>query len=152
MNWKLVVLGGLAFYIVTWLMSMVTGPLVHQGVLKPTYQDNAEYWRPELNADPPDMAALMPRWIVTGLISAFLISFVYCWVRPALVGPGWRKGMMYGFGIWLLAVGSYLGWSGVFGLPDALWVWWGTEALFFYVLGGAALGWVGGKWAPEAVA
>ena len=29
------------------------------------YKATAEYWRPELNEDPPDMTTLLPRWIST---------------------------------------------------------------------------------------
>jgi len=149
MNWKLVVVGGLVFFIVTWIVGFVTGPLLHDGVLKPIYQAHAEFWRPELNEDPPDMAALMPRWIVSGLIGAFLTALVYGWVRAALRGPAWKKGLHYGVALWLLNLVWYLGWSGVFRLPDVLWMWWALEALLYFLLGGIALGWVAAKVAPE---
>ena len=38
MRWKLIILGGLAFYVAMWLISMATGPLIHEGILKATYQ------------------------------------------------------------------------------------------------------------------
>ena len=41
------------------------------------------------------------------------------------------------------------GWWGVFGLPGNIWVWWGAEQFLYYLPGGAVLGWVGHKLAPE---
>jgi len=43
------------------------------------YEATAEFWRPELNQVPPDMGALMPLWITTGLIAAFLSAAVLGW-------------------------------------------------------------------------
>jgi hypothetical protein len=40
------------------------------------------------------------------------------------------------------------GGSGVFNLAETIWVWWNAEALLYYVVGGAVLGWVTGKLAP----
>jgi hypothetical protein len=149
MNWKLIVVGGLVYYIVTFIVSMATGPLIHEGVLDPVYRANEAFWRPELNQDPPDMAALMPRWIVSGLVSAFFIAGIYGAVRPAFSGPGWRKGLVYGFIVGLLMAMFCLGWSGVFGLPDKIWIWWALEGFLYMLPGGAALGWIGQKLAPE---
>jgi len=148
MHWKLVVIGGLVFYVVIFLVSGATGPLIHNGVLLPLYEANAEHWRPELTADPPDMAALMPRWITTGLIGAFLTALVYAWVRPAFSGAGWKKGLKFGFAVWLLNLCWFLGWSGIFDLPDVIWMWWAVEAFVAYLVGGLVLGWVAEKLAP----
>jgi hypothetical protein len=41
------------------------------------------------------------------------------------------------------------GWSGVFNLPEMIWVWWSVDAFVVYLVGGAALGLVVGKLAPE---
>ena len=60
MNWKLIIVGGLVFYVVMFVVSMVTGPVVHQGILLESYQATEQFWRPELRQVPPDMAALMP--------------------------------------------------------------------------------------------
>ena len=38
MNWKLIIVGGLVFYVVMFVVSMVTGPVVHQGILLESYQ------------------------------------------------------------------------------------------------------------------
>jgi hypothetical protein len=148
MNWKLVIVGGLVFYIVTFAVGMATGPLIHNGVLKDTYKANSGYWRPELNQDPPDMAALMPRWITTGVITSLILAALYGWIRPAFAGPGWKRGLLYGLFLSIVACLSFAGWSGVFNLPENVWVWWGLESFAYYLPGGAALGWVGGKLAP----
>ena len=81
MNWKLVVLGGLAMYLVIFVVSFATAMVVHERVLEPAYQQTAEFWRPELRQDPPDMAALMPRWITVGLITSFAFAGLYGWIH-----------------------------------------------------------------------
>ena len=60
-NIKVILLGGLAMYVAEFLLSMATGGVIHEGILTELYQANASFWRPELNQQPPDMAALMPR-------------------------------------------------------------------------------------------
>jgi hypothetical protein len=149
-SWKLVVLGGLAFYVVTFLASFATGPIIHNRILMDTYRANAPLWRPELNQDPPDMAALMPRWITTGIIGSLLIAFVYDWVRPAFSGAGWKKGVKGAICLFLLAASFMLAYSGVFNAPDKIWAWWAVDTLILYLIGGAVLGWIGEKWAPVA--
>jgi hypothetical protein len=147
MNWKLVVIGGIAFYIVTFLVSFITGPLIHQGVLDQPYKENAQFWRPELNQDPPDMAALMPRWITTGVITSLIIAALYGFVRPAFQGAGWKRGLLYGLGLAILTCVSLAGYSGVFNLPDKIWLWWGFETFLYYLPAGAVLGVLGERFA-----
>lgn len=149
MNWKLVVLAGLAFYLAMWIVSFATGPLIHEGVLKEPYKATSEFWRPELNQDPPDMAALMPRWITVGVITSLITAAIYGWIRPAFSGPGWKKGLKFGLMLAILAACWDAGWSGIFNLPDKIWTWWGIEGFIYYLVGGIVLGWLGGKLAPE---
>lgn len=149
LNFKVIILGGLAFYVAMFVVSMLTGSLVHEVLLKDLYMANASFWRPELAQDPPDMAALMPRWIATGLIAAFIQAGVYDNIRSALDGPAWLKGVKYGVILFLIMVCASAGWSGVFNLPEMIWVWWNAEALVYYLLGGAVLGWVTGKLASD---
>lgn len=145
-SWKLVVLGGLALFVATFIVSLGTGPLIHNGVLKETYRANAQFWRPELNQEPPDMAALMPRWITTWVLASFILAAIYGCVRGSLSGPGWKKGLTYGLilGGFGLAWGV-LGYSGVFNLPDKIWIWWAAEAFVLYMIGGAVMGWLAEK-------
>jgi hypothetical protein len=143
MNWKLIILGGLAMYVVMLVISFATGPIIHEGVLEQVYKDNSQFWRPELNQDPPDMAALMPRWITVGLITTFIFAALYGAVRSAFSGPGWMKGLKYGFGLSILTCCFAAGWSGIFNLPETIWAWWGAETFVYYLPGGAVLGWLG---------
>jgi hypothetical protein len=85
-NIKVIVAGGLAMYVAQWLISMVTGPLIHENVLKELYMANASFWRPELAQDPPDMAALLPRWIAIGLITSFILAGIFDNIRGGLAG------------------------------------------------------------------
>lgn len=149
LNPKVIIGGGLAMYVAQFALSMVTGPLIHEGILTELYTANQSFWRPELNQQPPDMAALMPRWIATGLFGAFIIAGIFDNVRGGLEGSMWVRGMKYGVILFLLNLTVSAGWSGVFNLPDAIWAWWSAEALLYYLLGGAVLGFVTGKLAPE---
>ena len=149
MNWKLIVVGGLLFYVVMFVISFATGPIVHEGILDETYRANQSYWRPELNQDPPDMAALMPRWIAVGLLTTFIFAAIYGWIRSAFSGAPWQKGMKYGLLLSLVGCCFMAGYSGIFNLPGNIWTWWGLEQFAYYLPGGAALGWVAQKLAPE---
>ncbi len=146
MNLKLILIGGIAFYVATWVLSMVTGPLIHEGVLAEAYKATASFWRPELMQDPPDLAALMPRWIPTGLALSFIVAGLYGKVRASFAGRGLMRGARYGLGVGLLAGAVAASWSGVFNLPDVIWFWWIVEGLAMYVVGGAVLGWVADRW------
>lgn len=92
LNLKVIVAGGLAMYVAQFLLSMVTGPLIHNNILTELYIANASFWRPELNQDPPDMAALMPRWITVGVIAAFIMAAIYDNIRAALDGSALLRG------------------------------------------------------------
>ncbi len=145
MNWKLVVLGGLAMYFVMFVVSLATGPLIHEGVLDPIYMEHASFWRPELNQDPPDMAALMPRWITSGILTTLIFAAIYGFIHGSFSGPGWQKGLMYGAGLAIVMGCFAVGYSGVFNLPDKLWAWWAAEGFLYYLPGGAMLGWLGDR-------
>src|SRR5690606_38569546 len=116
MNWKIILIGGNVFFAITWIVSMATGPLVHGGILVEAYQGTASFWRPELTQEPPDMAALMPRWIVSGLICSFIVAGIYSVVRDSFVGQGWVRGAKFGVVIALFTLMFMLGYSGVFNL------------------------------------
>lgn len=140
MNWKVVVIGTIVFYVVMFVLGFVTGPLIHQGVLKADYQTYANFWRPELRSDPPDMAALMPTWIATGLVWSLTVVIVFVIVRPCIKGTGWKRGIYFGLLIWLLTSGLYVAYWGLFDLPAKIWMWWSIDGLIGMVIGGAVLG------------
>ncbi len=149
MQWKLVIIGGLVMYMVMFLISMATGPIIHEGVLDGPYRANSGFWRPELNEDPPNVAALMPRWIGVGLLATLVQAALFGWIRGGLSGAPWQKGLKYGLLLSIVGCCMMAGWSGVFNLPDKVWTWWGLEQFLYLLPGGAALGWVAGKLAPE---
>ncbi len=148
MNWKLIVVGGLVFYAVMWVVSFGTGPVIHGMILEEPYKANQQFWRPELNQDPPDMAALMPRWITTGVITSMVLAAIYGCLRPAL-GTGWVAGIKFGIIVSVLGTTYMAGWSGVFNLPNKIWIWWAIEQPLYYLPGGAVLGWLGEKLTPR---
>jgi hypothetical protein len=145
MNWKLVIIGGIIFYAVTFVVSLITGPLIHEGILDATYQEYSQFWRPELRLDPPDMESLMPRWITAGVIASMIWVALYGWLRNAFQGPGWSRGIKFGFVLSIFHIVFCLAWSGLFDLPDFLWVVWGLESFLYYLPAGAVLGWFGEK-------
>jgi hypothetical protein len=148
MNLKLILIGGVVFYAVAFIVSLGTGPVIHEGVLDADYRATESFWRPELRQDPPDMAALMPRWIAGGLLSAFIFAGIFGVVRSSLAGSPAMKGFKFGIIASLFMCMFCLGWSGIFDLPDRIWMWWGAESFLYNLPAGAALGWVAGKIAP----
>jgi hypothetical protein len=150
MNWKLVLVGGVVLYIVLYALSFITVPLIHDGILKETYQATPAFWRPELMQEPPNTTALLPRWITTGLIGAFIVAGIYGQVRSTFTGPGWQRGLKFGFVVFLIVASVTWSFSGFFNLPDKLWTWWTVDSLLGYLIGGAVLGFVADKLAPRA--
>lgn len=98
---------------------------------------------------PPNMAVLLPRWITTGLIGAFIVTGIYGQVRSTFTGPGWQRGLKFGFVVFLLVASVFFSLSGFFNLPDKLWLWWCVDSLIGYLVGGAVLGVVADKVAPR---
>lgn len=149
LNFKVILVGGLAMYVVQFALGILTGPLIHQGVLVDLYQANAQFWRPELNEVPPDMASLMPMWIITGVITALIIAAIFDNIRGGLNGSTAIRGLKYGVIVWLIVTSAMAGWSGIFNLPMEIWMWWAAEGVLYYLVGGFVLGWVTGKLAPD---
>ena len=148
MKWKIVVFGGLAAYASTWIFGMVSGMLIHQGTLEETYQATAMFWRPELRMEPPDMVALLPIWIPTGLFFTLLVAGIYSVVRGSLSGPGWRRGLVFGLGLGVLVSTVYVSLFGLFDLPLSIWLWWSVDAIYLWCVCGTILGAVSQKVAP----
>ncbi|NNF67051.1 MAG: hypothetical protein HKM98_06040 [Gammaproteobacteria bacterium] len=149
MNWKLILLGGLAYYVTIFILSMATGAVIHEGILDAPYRATTEFWRPELTQDPPDMAALMPLWIFNGLVGAFVVAAIYSWIRSAFSGPAWKRGLTYGLILALLGSTFSLGWSGIFNLPGVIWFWWTVEMVFLFLAGATVLGVLAEKLSPQ---
>lgn len=149
-NLKVIIVGGVVYYVAQFILSFITGPLIHEGVLDETYKAHAAFWRPELMQDPPDMAALLPQWIATGLIASLIAAGIYDNIRSAFNGSGVVKGVKFGIVVFLLYASTAMGWSGVFNLPQTIWNWWIAEGLLYYVIGGAVLGWIVAKLSPES--
>ena len=148
MNWKLIIVGGLAFWLVTNIVGFgVTGPIIHAGILGPMHKAHESLWIEPLRQDPPDMAAVMPRWLVTSLISSLVVAGLYSCLRKAFEGPGWRCGMTWGLYLAIFSFVTLMSHSAVIALPMTIVIWWGVDGLIRFVLGGAAIGWVGERFA-----
>jgi hypothetical protein len=129
---------------------MAGGAIIHEGILDEAYRATESFWRPELVQDPPDMATLMPVWIATGLITSFVLAGIYGVFRAALSGPAWQRGLKFGIAVWLLNISLMAAWSGVFNLPNKIWIWWGVDAVIYTIIGSIVLGIVAEKLAPAA--
>jgi hypothetical protein len=148
MNWKLILIGGIVFWLVTNIFGMlVTGMIIHEGILDPIYRANESFWLPPLRQDPPDMAAVMPHWLLTSFVSSLVVAGIYSCVHTSFAGTGWKKGLTWGLCLALLTFMTYMSFSGLFNLPMKMWLWWGVDALILFLLGGAAMGWAGQKFA-----
>lgn len=150
MNWKIVLIGGVAYYVVFFLLSFVGGALIHspEGVLGPLYRDYASFWRPELNATPPDMATLMKMWVPVGILSSLLLAGIYSVVRSSFAGAGWVRGVKFGVVAWIFGLVAALGYWGLFNLPTKIWAWWLLEGIWMHLIAGAVLGLVAEKLSP----
>lgn len=73
------------------------------------------------------------------------MATLYGMVQSAFTGPGWKRGLIFGLGMGIIFSLMAAGWSGVFNLPEKIWVVWSLESFVYYLPGGAALGWVVGK-------
>lgn len=144
LNFKVILLGGLAMYAAQFVLGILSGPLIHEGVLAEPYRATASFWRPELMQDPPDMAALLPQWITVGLIASFIVAGIFDTIRGGLNGSTTIRGLKYGVILFLVHLCVAAGFSGVFNLPNVIWLWWSVESLAYYLVGGLVLGWVTG--------
>jgi hypothetical protein len=151
MNWKIAIIGGIVAYVAMFVVGFGTGYFIHSpeaGVLAEAYKATASFWRPELNAVPPDMAALLPMWITNGLIGAVIVGGIYSVVRSSLTGAAWQRGLKFGVIVALFALVNLLGYWGVFNLPGKIWQWWFIEGTILNLVGGVVLGIVAQKLAP----
>ena len=149
LDWKVIIGGGILMYIAQFIVSAATGAFIHEGVLDPLYRATTEFWRPELTQDPPDMAALMPRWIITGVLIALVYAGIYDNIRTAFNGSGIIKGLKFGLMIAVIYALFGAAFSGVFNLPNAIWGWWALEGFIIYPLGGLVLGWFAEKFGSD---
>lgn len=151
MNIKLIVLGTIAYFITAQVIGAITGMFVHGegGLLEATYKSYAAMWRPELNETPPNLGALMPLWITTGLINSLIVAITFSLIRPALQGGVIAQGLKYGVIASLFMAGLYGMYFGIFALPGSLWLAWGLEGLVMCCVGGIVLAAVADKFAAE---
>ena len=149
LDWKVIIGGGVLLYAGQFIISMLAGTVIHEGVLEPYYKATTEFWRPELMQDPPDMAALMPRWIATGLLAAFVFAGIYDNIRSAFSGSGMLRGLKFGLMMAVIYATFGAAYSGVFNLPNAIWGWWAVEGFLVYPVGGLLLGWFVGKFGSD---
>ena len=147
MNWKLIIIGGLTFWIAWNIVGFGTGMVIHENVLDSTYRANESFWIPELNEDPPDMAAVLPRFLLVSLLISLVVSGIYSCVQSSFSGPGWKQGLVWGLCMAIFTFVTFLGVSVVFNLPLQIWVWWGVETLILFTVSGAAMGWAGQRFA-----
>lgn len=152
MNWKIVVIGGVVYYLALFVVSMVSGHFIHSpeaGVLADAYRETASFWRPEIRANPPDTSLIWTMWVPSGLFGAILLAGVYSVVRASLSGPAWRRGLKFGAIAVVFGIVNALGYRGLFNLPDQIWVWWAIASAIANLVAGTALGVVAEKLAPS---
>ncbi len=149
LDWKVIIGGGILMYVAQFIVGFATGHFIHEGVLDPLYRLTTEFWRPELNQDPPDMAALMPRWISIGLLTSLVYAGIYDNIRSAFDGSGMIKGLKFGLIMAIIYILFCAAFSGIFNLPNAIWGWWALEGLITFPIGGLVLGWFAGKFASD---
>ena len=123
-------------FIVVFVLMEIAGYVVHEGILKSTYQATQSLWR-------PDMMSLM--WIIHVLtvIGAFFFTFIF---SKGYEGKGIAEGIRYGLyiGIWMSAGMAY-GTYAMIAIPYSLALQWFIYGVICYVIYGIALAMVFGK-------
>lgn len=153
MNWKIVFIGGGAYYLANFLLSMVLGIVIHDpqsGILAEAYAATMSFWRPELFRDSLDMGLMFRILIPSGLLSAFLGAGIYSVIRPALTGAAWLRGLKFGAISVIFGIISVLSYRRVLNLPDQIWSWWIIGSVIVCLPAGVVLGWVSQKLSPAA--
>lgn len=151
MNWKVVFIGGVVYYVALFVLSMVLGIVIHDpqsGILAEAYGATMSFWRPELFQEKPDPGLMLKMWIPSGLLCAFLAAGIYVAIRSSLAGPAWMRGLKFGVISSIFAIIGVLGYRGVFNLPDQIWAWWIVGAVVMYLPAGVVLGWIAQRLAP----
>ena len=150
MNVRLVVVAAVAFWLVSNIVGMViTGPIIHEKILDLEYRATESFWLPELRQDPPDMGALMPRWLLNSFLSSLVVAGIYSYARNSFSGPGWQQGFCWGLSLAVFSAATLNAWSGVFDLPSKIWVWWAIDGLIVFSIAGIAMGWAGSKFGGD---
>ena len=85
-------------------------------------------------------AASVALWIGHKILFALGIAIVYVWARPALRGPGWRRGLIVALAGAITTFATYVGQWPVLGGSIALWAWWSVYAVVCAVVSGAVMG------------
>jgi hypothetical protein len=146
MNWKLIIVGAIVFWLVSNILGMaVTGPLIHEKILDAEYKANLSFWLPELREDPPDMGALLPKWLLNSFLISLVVAGIYSCVHDAFSGSGLKKGFIWGLSMGIFSWALMNSYAGVFDLPSKIWLWWGIDGMIMFTISGAVMGWAGEK-------
>jgi len=149
MKWKLILFGGVTWWLVKFIVGIATVTVIHMGIMRETYLQIPHFFRPELMQDPPDETTLMGYWIITGLLAGLLSAALYGWVQSAFKGSGWRRGLQFGLLMTLAQGAIFLVYSGVLNLPPKVYAGWMVDDLILNCIGGAAMGLVVAKFAAD---
>lgn len=151
MNWRIVAIGGGAYFVAGFALSLIVAPFIHSpdtGLLAEVYRATAAFWRPELNANPPDAGLMFLVLIPSGILAALLGAAIYGLVRSSLTGAAWKRGLKFGGITTVFFVIHALGFRRVLNLPDAFWIWSIVGSAIVNLGSGAVLGWIAQKVAP----
>jgi len=123
MNVKRFVISSLVVYVAFQLMEFI----VNNIILMSQYEALQSLWR-------PDMSSKMWIMYLTGLLVAFLFTYIFIKGRE---GKGLAEGIRYGLVIWaFFAVPMSLGFWVMLPIPFKLSLWWIIFSLIEYVIAG----------------
>jgi hypothetical protein len=151
MNWRVVFIGGGVYFVAGFVLSLIVAPFIHSpdtGILAETYRVTAAFWRPELNANPPDTELMFRVLIPSGILAALFGAGVYGLVRSSLTGAAWKRGLKFGVITTVFFVINALGFRRVLNLPDEFWIWSIVGSVIVNLGSGAVLGWISQKISP----
>lgn len=123
MNCKRFIMASIVVYVAFQVMEFV----VNNIILKSQYEALKNLWR-------PDMASKMWLMYLTGVLVAFLFTYIFIKGRE---GKGLAEGIRYGLVIWgFVGIPMSLGFWAMLPIPFKLAVWWVIFSLVEYVIAG----------------
>ncbi|HUG02908.1 MAG TPA: hypothetical protein VML92_00590 [Steroidobacteraceae bacterium] len=151
MNWRIAFIGGGVYFVTAFILSLIVAPFIHSpdtGILVEIYRATAVFWRPELNANPPDASLMFRVLIPSGILAALLGAGIYGLIRPSLTGAAWKRGLKFGGITTVFFIIHSLGFRRVLNLPDEFWIWSIVGSVIVNLGSGAVLGWISQKISP----
>ncbi|MBU1625796.1 hypothetical protein KKB18_00325 [bacterium] len=134
MNWRKIIICGVLVWIVNFLIGWVTCGCLFNWV----YELPPDIWK-----DPETMKSgvTLMGLFLTGILSALIFAGVFAFIYKGIPGTGIKKGVIYGFIVWLVGALSGIASMGFFmTIATTVLIYWIVQALVMNIINGAVIG------------